>query len=41
VQPAFDAYQKFLELAPDKNSNQVWQAQQRSKVLRRLLDQKR
>ena len=41
VQPAFDAYQKYLELAPDKNSDQVWQAQQRSKVLRRLLDQKR
>jgi Flp pilus assembly protein TadD len=41
MQPAFDAYQKFLELAPDKDSNQVWQAQQRSKVLRRLLDQKR
>jgi superkiller protein 3 len=41
TQPAFDAYQKFLELAPDKNSNQVWQAQQRSKVLRRLLEQKR
>jgi Flp pilus assembly protein TadD len=41
VQLAFDAYQKFLELAPDKDSNQVWQAQQRSKVLRRLLDQKR
>jgi protein O-GlcNAc transferase len=38
---AFDAYQKFLELAPDKDSNQVWQAQQRSKLLRRLLDQKR
>jgi Flp pilus assembly protein TadD len=41
AQPAFDAYQKYLELAPDKNSDQVWQAQQRSKVLRRLLDQKR
>jgi superkiller protein 3 len=41
TQPAFDAYQKYLELAPDKNSDQVWQAQQRSKVLRRLLDQKR
>ena len=41
AQPAFDAYQKFLELAPDKNSDQVWQAQQRSKVLRRILDQKR
>jgi Flp pilus assembly protein TadD len=41
VQPAFDAYQKFLELAPDKKSDQVWQAEQRSKVLRRILDQKR
>jgi tetratricopeptide (TPR) repeat protein len=41
AQPAFDAYQKYLELAPDKNSDQVWQAQQRSKALRRLLDQKR
>jgi Flp pilus assembly protein TadD len=41
VQPAFDAYQKFLELAPDKKSDQVWQAQQRTKVLRRILDQKR
>ena len=41
AQMAFDAYQKFLEFAPDKDSNQVWQAQQRSKLLRRLLDQKR
>jgi len=41
VQPAFDAYQKFLELTPDKKSDQVWQAQQRTKVLRRILDQKR
>jgi Flp pilus assembly protein TadD len=41
VQPAFDAYQRFLELAPDKKSDQVWQAEQRSKVLRRILDQKR
>jgi superkiller protein 3 len=41
VQPAFDAYQKFLELTPDKKSDQVWQAQQRTKVLRRILDRKR
>ena len=41
TQPALDAYQKFLEMAPDKNSDQVWQAQQRSKVLRRMLDRKR
>jgi Flp pilus assembly protein TadD len=41
AQPALDAYQKFLELAVDKKSDQVWQAEQRSKVLRRILDQKR
>jgi tetratricopeptide (TPR) repeat protein len=39
--PALEAYQKFLELDEGKNSDQVWQAQQRSKVLRRMLDQKR
>jgi Flp pilus assembly protein TadD len=41
TKPALDAYQKFLELVSDKNSDQVWQAQQRSKVLRRILDRKR
>jgi tetratricopeptide (TPR) repeat protein len=41
TRPALEAYQKFLELAPDKNSDQVWQAQQRSKVLQRMLDRKR
>jgi tetratricopeptide (TPR) repeat protein len=39
--PALEAYEKFLELDQDKNPDQVWQAQQRSKVLRRMLDQKR
>lgn len=39
--PALEAYQKFLELDEGKNADQVWQAQQRSKVLRRMLDQKR
>jgi len=39
--PALEAYQKFLELDQNKNADQVWQAQQRSKVLRRMLDQKR
>jgi tetratricopeptide (TPR) repeat protein len=39
--PALEAYEKFLELDHDKNPDQVWQAQQRSKVLRRMLDQKR
>jgi Flp pilus assembly protein TadD len=39
--PALEAYQKFLELDHDKNPDQVWQAQQRSKVLKRMLEQKR
>ena len=41
VKPALDAYQKFLQSDQDKNPDQVWQAQQRSKVLQRMLDQKR
>ena len=36
--PALDAYQKFLELDQNRNPNQVWQAQERSKVLRRMLE---
>jgi Flp pilus assembly protein TadD len=39
--PALEAYEKFLELDQDKNPDQVWQAQQRSKVLRRMLDGKK
>jgi Flp pilus assembly protein TadD len=39
--PALEAYQKFLDLDQDKNPDQVWQAQQRSKVLHRMLEQKR
>jgi tetratricopeptide (TPR) repeat protein len=39
--PALEAYQKFLELDQDKNPDQVWQAQQRSKVLKRMLGQDR
>lgn len=39
--PALEAYEKFLALDQDKNPDQVWQAQQRSKVLRRMLEQKR
>jgi Flp pilus assembly protein TadD len=41
AQPALDAYQKFLDLDQNKNPDQVWQAQQRSKILRRKLEQKR
>ena len=40
-QPALDAYQKFLDLDKNQNPDQVWQAQQRSKVLRRKLEEKR
>jgi Flp pilus assembly protein TadD len=39
--PALDAYQRFLELDQNKNPNQVWQAQERSKVLRRMLEGKK
>ena len=39
--PALDAYQKFLELDQNKNPDQVWQAQERSKVLRRMLEGKK
>jgi len=39
--PALEAYQKFLELDQNKNSDQVWQAQERSKVLRRMLEGKK
>jgi Flp pilus assembly protein TadD len=38
---ALEAYQKFLELDQDKNPDQVWQAQERSKVLQRMLERKR
>ncbi len=39
--PALEAYQKFLALDQNKNPDQVWQAQERSKVLRRMLDGKK
>ena len=39
--PALQAYQKFLELDQNKNPDQVWQAQERSKVLRRMLEGKK
>ena len=34
VKPALEAYQKFLALDEGKNPDQVWQAQERSKVLK-------
>ncbi len=39
--PALDAYQKFLSLDQGKNADQDWQAQERSKVLRKMLEHKR
>src|SRR5215831_13201946 len=39
--PALEAYQKFLELDQNKNPDQVWQAQERSKVFRRMLEGKK
>ena len=41
TQPALDAYRKFLELDQGKNPDQVWQAQQRSIVLKKVLEKKR
>jgi tetratricopeptide (TPR) repeat protein len=41
VKPALEAYQRFLDLDQEKNPDQVWQARERSKVLRRMLEQKR
>jgi Flp pilus assembly protein TadD len=38
---ALEAYQKFLALDQDKNTDQVWQATERSKVLQRMLERKR
>ncbi|MDP9338812.1 MAG: tetratricopeptide repeat protein [Acidobacteriota bacterium] len=39
--PALDAYQQFLTLDQGRNADQVWQAQERSKVLRKMLEHKR
>jgi len=39
--PALEAYDKFLALEQGRTSDQVWQAQQRSKVLKHMLEGKR
>ena len=36
--PALEAYEKFLALEQGKKSDQVWQAQERSKVLKHMLE---
>ncbi|MGA2419402.1 MAG: tetratricopeptide repeat protein [Candidatus Acidiferrum sp.] len=39
--PALAAYQTFLAMTTDKNTDQVWQATERSKVLQRMIEGKR
>jgi hypothetical protein len=41
IKPALEAYQKFLTMDEGKNPDQVWQAQQRSAVLKHQLEAKR
>jgi Flp pilus assembly protein TadD len=41
VEPALDAYRKFLELDGNKNPDQVWQANQRIHVLEKMAEKKR
>jgi cytochrome c-type biogenesis protein CcmH/NrfG len=38
---ALDAYEKFLQADQNRNSDQVWQAQQRIRVLKKRLEKKR
>jgi Flp pilus assembly protein TadD len=38
--PALEAYQKFLDMDQNKNPDQVWQATERSKVLKRMLEKR-
>jgi Flp pilus assembly protein TadD len=39
--PALAAYQNFLTMTTEKNTDQVWQATERSKVLQRMLENHR
>ena len=41
AQPALAAYEKFLDLDGNKNPDQVWQAQQRIKILKREVGDKK
>ncbi len=41
VKPALEAYQKFLSMDEGKNPDQVWQAQERSKVLTHMLEERK
>jgi Flp pilus assembly protein TadD len=41
VQPALDAYRRFLALDENKNPDQVWQANQRIRVLEKMAEKKK
>jgi Flp pilus assembly protein TadD len=41
IKAALDAYQKFLDADQNRNPDQVWQAQQRIIVLKKMLERKR
>jgi Flp pilus assembly protein TadD len=41
LKPALEAYEKFLAMEQGKTSDQIWQAEQRSKVLKHMLEGKR
>src|SRR4029077_937413 len=36
--PALESYEKFLALEQGKTSDQIWQAQERSKILKHMLE---
>ena len=40
VRPALDAYEKFLAMEQGRNTDQVWQAQERTKVLKHMLEKR-
>jgi Flp pilus assembly protein TadD len=41
AKPALEAYQKFLSMDEGKNPDQVWQAEERSKVLKHMLEERK
>lgn len=41
IKPALDAYQKFLDADQNRNPDQVWQAQQRILVLKKVAEKQR
>jgi len=41
IQPALEAYRRFLELDENKNPDQVWQANQRIHVLEKMAEKKK